>query len=131
MKRKLTVAFMLVSSLVALSSPVFAHHGTEAYDLNHPITVKGIIAEMVWSNPHVQVYFDVKDDKGKVVRWSCETYSPGKLIRSGWSKGSLKPGDQVTITLQPSKSGAPVGFLRKLVFANGKELGLQEMPPEY
>ena len=73
----------------------------------------------------------MKDDKGKVVRWSCETYSPGKLIRSGWSKGSLKPGDQVTITLQPAKSGAPVGFLRKLVFANGKELGLQEMPPEY
>ena len=128
MRSKLTAAFLLVLSLVALCGPVSAHHGTVAYDAQHPITLKGTVTEFAWSNPHVQVYFDVKDNNGNVVHWSCETFSPGKLVRSGWSKASLKAGDQAAITLNPSKSGKPVGFLRKVVLANGKELGLDEMP---
>jgi hypothetical protein len=114
----ITVAFLI------LSGPVLAHHGNAAYDLENPITLKGTVTEFAWSNPHVQIYFDVKDTKGKVVHWASETVSPGLLSRAGWSKAELKPGDEITITLGPAKSGAPVGFALKIVLANGKVLQL-------
>ena len=128
MKSKLTVALLLALGLAVLCGPLSAHHGNVAYDMNHPITVKGTVTEFVWANPHVQVYFDVKDSTGKIVHWSCETSSPGKLSRSGWNKTTLKPGDQVTIKLRPAKSGSPVGFMQEVILPDGKKLGLEEAP---
>jgi hypothetical protein len=72
----------------------------------------------------------VKGEKGHVAHWGCETLSPGKLMRSGWSKDSVKPGDQITITLVAAKNGAPVGFLRKLVLGDGRQLGITETPQQ-
>jgi hypothetical protein len=112
--------------LLVLGIPLWAHHGNAAYDTDNPITIRGTVTEFSWTNPHVQIYLDVKSDKGNVVHWSVETYSPGKLVRAGWSKESVKVGDLVSINLIPAKSGAPVGFLHKLVLPDGKELGLQE-----
>jgi Family of unknown function (DUF6152) len=110
----------------------FAHHGTGAeYDSHRRMTMKGTVTEFAWANPHVQIYFDAKDDKGKVVHWGCETLSPGKLVRMGWTRNSLKAGDEITITLDPAKNGAPVGDLRKLVLANGQELKLRGELPKY
>ncbi|HEV2522049.1 MAG TPA: DUF6152 family protein [Candidatus Acidoferrales bacterium] len=119
------VLYLLISPFF-LGTPVLAHHGNAAYDTDHPITIKGTVTEFAWTNPHVQIYLDVKDEKGIVVHWSVETFSPGKLIRAGWTKDAVKAGDQVSINLIPAKSGAPVGFLHKLVLPSGKELGLQE-----
>jgi len=101
-----------------------AHHGNAAYDLDKPITLKGTVTEFVWSNPHVQIYFDVKDGKGRIVHWSSETVSPGMLSRAGWSKTELKAGDEITITLGPAKNGAPVGFALRIALASGKVLQL-------
>ncbi len=117
------VALFVVTSFFAS-----AHHGTAAYNMDHPVTLKGTITEFAWANPHVQIYFDVKDAKGALVHWSCETLSPGKLVRSGWSKDSLKAGDQAIITVVPAKNGSPVGFLTKLMFPDGRELALNEKP---
>lgn len=113
-------------AVLMISLPAPAHHGTAAYDEEHPVTLSGTVTEFNWANPHVQIYFDVKDSKGNVAHWSVETLSPGKLARSGWSKDSLKAGDQITITVWAAKSGAPVGFMRKLVLAGGKELSIDE-----
>jgi hypothetical protein len=121
--KKLALCAVTVLFLI-LSGPAFAHHGNAAYDLENPITLKGTVTEFAWSNPHVQIYFDVKDAKGKVVHWACETVSPGMLSRLGWTKSELKPGDEITITLGPAKSGAPVGFALKIVLANSKVLQL-------
>jgi hypothetical protein len=115
------------AALLLIGAPLWAHHGNAAYDDKNPITIKGSVTEYAWTNPHVQIYLDVKDDKGKLVHWSVETYSPGKLVRAGWTKDSLKAGDVVSIILIPAKSGAPVGFLHKLVLPDGKELTLQEL----
>ena len=68
----------------------------------------------------------LKDDKGNITHWSMETFSPGKLVHMGWTQDCIKPGDQVSITLNPAKNGSPVGYLLKLVFADGRELGTQE-----
>ena len=110
-------------------TPVFAHHGNAAYDETKEVTLKGTVTEFDWANPHAQIYFDVKDAKGNVAHWGCETLSPGKLVRAGWSKDAVKPGDQITITLVAAKNGAPVGFLHKLTIDNtGKQLGISELP---
>ena len=127
MKRHRLSRGIAAASLLFLAIPLWAHHGNAAYDDKNPITIKGTVTEFAWTNPHVQIYLDVKDAKGAVAHWSVETYSPGKLIRAGWSKDVIKPGDVVSIDLIPAKNGAPVGFLHKLVLPNGKVLALQEL----
>jgi len=79
-----------------------------------------------YSNPHTQIYYDVTDDKGDVEHWVAETTNPAMLNRVGWSKDSLKPGDQVTLFVNPNKVGAKVTFLQKVVFPDGKELTTQK-----
>jgi uncharacterized protein DUF6152 len=122
-KKWLTFCAMAAGFLI-LCLPALAHHGNAAYDLENPITLNGTVTEFVWSNPHVQIYFDVKDDKNKATHWASETVSPGLLSRMGWTKTELKAGDAITITLGPAKNGAPVGFALKIVLASGKVLQL-------
>ena len=130
MKAKLATSmtgFLAVAGeLLLICGAALAHHGNSAYDANHPISITGTVTEFVWSNPHCQIYLDVKDDKGNVVHWSVESQSPGILHRNGWTRESIKPGDTVTITLIPAKNGAAVGFsgenTGKVVFADGRVL---------
>ena len=128
--KKLVASFVLIASLVIFSGSMLAHHGNVAYDEIHPITIAGTVTEVVWANPHVQIFLDVKDDKGKIVSWGIESQSPGILHRNGWNKSSIKQGDQITITLAPSKNGAPVGFsggnTGKVVFTDGRVLRMNE-----
>ena len=126
MKRYELKFLVAVAALLIFGIPLWAHHGNAAYDDKNPITIKGTVTEFAWTNPHVQIYLEVKGGKGGVVHWSVETYSPGKLVRAGWTKEIVKVGDQVSINLIPAKNGSPAGFLHKLVLPNGKELGLQE-----
>ena len=132
MKNRLFLFFVILVGLAVLCGPLYAHHGGGIYDTAHPITLKGVVTDFQFINPHVQIYFDVKDDKGNVVHWACETISPGKLVRgSGWTKNSLKAGDEITITLSPSRNGTPVGNLVKIVFADGRTLSPAETAPSY
>ncbi|HTC63491.1 MAG TPA: DUF6152 family protein [Candidatus Saccharimonadales bacterium] len=126
MERLRLNVLIAAAAIIAIGFPLWAHHGNAAYDDKNPITIKGSVTEFAWTNPHAQIYLDVKDDKGNLVHWSVETYSPGKLVRAGWTKDIVKVGDQVSINLIPAKNGSPVGFLHKLILPNGKELGLQE-----
>jgi hypothetical protein len=128
MMRKFQMVPVLAASLLAAQAMLFAHHGNAAYDEKAPLTIQGAVTDFLWVNPHVQVFVDVKNDQGEIVHWGCETVSPSKLFRSGWTRDSLKAGDQITITVYPAKSHAPVGLIRKVVLANGKELGTEEQP---
>jgi len=133
MKRQLAMGFGLVFGLMVVCIPIFAHHGGSDYDLQHPKTVKGTVTEFFWSNPHCQVFLDSKDDSSKVVSWTIETLAPAVLRRAGWSRETLHPGDQITITFVPSKKGTPVGMLRKVVLPGGTELtggALGEQPQQ-
>ena len=104
--------------------PALAHHGTSNYAQGaQAITLSGTVTEFVWSNPHVYLLFDVKDDKGNIVHWAGEMNSPGVLKNAGWTKNTLKAGDQVTLSLRPNKFGTPVGLLsRANMTVNGKPL---------
>lgn len=112
--------------LVLLASPacVFAHHGNSAYDLDHPITMSGTITEFDFVNPHVQIYFDAKNSKGKIEHWASETVSPGMLIRFGWKKDELKAGEHIAITIAPAKSGEPVGYVLEIRTDDGRDFKL-------
>src|SRR6516225_4537928 len=102
----------LLSLLALLISPgvLFGHHGNTAYDETVRVSIKGTVTEFVWTNPHSQIYLDVKDSSGKIVKWGVETNSPGILSRAGWTRHSLKAGDEVTIILCPAKNGQPVAY---------------------
>jgi len=135
MRHRIASAAALALGLLVVCVPLLAHHGGSDYDTKNLLTLKGKVTEFNWSNPHCQVLLDVKQDDGKVVNWSVETLAPAVLKRAGWSPESMHPGDQVTITLTPSKRGTPVGMLRKAVLANGKELtggfiGEQDRPEQ-
>ena len=125
MKRNVAVWMVVCVGVLLACSRASAHHGTSAYDMTRTVTLKGTITEFDFANPHSQVYFDAKDDQGKVAHWVCESLPPGRAIRAGWRKDSLKPGDQVTVTCNPAKNGAPVGFLQKVVLSDGKVLTIK------
>jgi hypothetical protein len=126
MKPRLVISSALVVTLLVVCASMLAHHGNAAYDEQHPITINGNVTEFAWSNPHCQIYLDVKDEKGNVVSWSVESQSPGILRRNGWTRDSVKTGDHIAVTLVPAKSGAPVGFSGeksgKIVFDDGHVL---------
>ena len=124
MTSKLAWAGLLLALLSAASVPLSAHHGNAAYDLNSPITLRATITEFLWANPHVQIYLDAKNAKGRIDRWSCETVSPGLLTRAGWKKDELKAGDRVIITLAPAKSGTLVGYVLEVVLPDGRDMKL-------
>ena|SRR5690349_9047771 len=114
----------LALGLLILCAPLSAHHGTSNYETTaQTITLTGTVTEFVWANPHVYVLFDVKDEKGAVVHWAGEMNSPGVLRNAGWTKNTLKAGDEVKVTLRPNKFGTPVGLLsRANMYVNGKPL---------
>ena len=117
MRNRLMTIFL---SVLTVSVPLFAHHGAAAYDTAKKITVKGIVTEWFWANPHCFLKFDAKDDKGDVVHWATETSNPADMVNLGWTKQSFKPGDEVTVTFTPVKNGAPVGRIEQVVLADGQ-----------
>ncbi len=120
----LAVAAALTIAMVAV--PAFAHHGTAAFDTSKSVTVKGAITEFVFLNPHVQVYFDVKNAKGETEKWQGELTAPNKLARAGWTKKTLQPGDMVEVTGFRTANGGNTLWIRKLVDSKGESLPLFE-----
>ena len=120
--RKLIAILALPFSLLVISSPLFAHHGTNLYDMTTPVVLKGTITKFEWGNPHNQIYFDVTDDKGNVAHWVTSTEPPAVMSEKGWTRKVLNPGDQVTVCVFAAKNGSPVGNLEQVVMADGKVL---------
>lgn len=123
---KTILLWALFAGLV--STPILAHHGNAAFDVGKKLELKGTVTEWVWSNPHCWLKFDVKDESGNTVNWVTETTNSADMMERGWSRLTFKAGDRVTVTLEPVKSGAPVGRLQSVVLPNGKTLGLNYVP---
>ena len=121
MKSRLTIAFLFVASVLVVSRPLLAHHSSAAYDMEHPVNMKGVVTNMEWGNPHVFIYLDVKDDNGNVEQWRVEGNSPNMLVRSGWKKEMIKTGDQLLVNGAPAKNGSKVMRLITLTLANGQK----------
>ncbi len=126
MRAKILVVILSVISVLIVSGPSFAHHGTAAYDTQNIVTVKGTMTDFRFINPHVQLYFDVKTDNGEVQKWAAELTAPNKLARAGWSKHTLKPGDSITASGYVSKNDVHTMWINKLIGPDGEALHLFE-----
>lgn len=111
-----------VAGIVTLATVAFAHHGTANYETGKTITVKGTVTDFQFVNPHVQIFWDAKDESGTTQKWQGELTSPNRLTRAGWSKNSIKAGDTITISGYPTKSGSNEIWIQKVVLASGEEL---------
>jgi hypothetical protein len=123
--KRVFVLGLAVAMLGSLSAAIGAHHGGAAFDQNQVLTFKGTVTEMTFTNPHVLVYWDVTKD-GATEKWSGWLTAPTKLARAGWTKSTLKPGDQIEVTGTPHKGGSHILQIRKLVAPDGKALPLSE-----
>jgi hypothetical protein len=114
------VAFVTVAFLS--SAPASAHHSRAGYDQakDKLTTLNGVVAEVMWRNPHVYVTWDSKDEKGTVVRWTGELSSTATMLSEGLSRDTFKPGDPLTITFMPTKAGTPQGLVIRVVRPDGK-----------
>jgi hypothetical protein len=125
MTRKLVNPLSLMTlGLVTVCAPIIAHHGTAGvYDYTHRITTKATVTQYIWANPHVQIYFTLKNDQGEEQTWGVETASPGNMLASGWTKNTFKQGDQILVSFIPAKSDRPFGICPRFVLPDGQVLG--------
>jgi len=115
--------FVACLGLLLCTRSLLAHHSFDAeYDRSKTIVMKGTVTKIEWMNPHTRFYIDVKDDKGRVSNWNMELGSPNGLIRAGWTRKSLKIGDEVTVTASLAKDGSKMANARKIILADGKEV---------
>jgi hypothetical protein len=117
---------------MALLAPPLAeaHHSNSAFYVTKVITIKGVVKEFRWSNPHVWVIVAVDDGKGNRVEWKVEGRPPGILARAGWTPKSLQPGETVTIDLSPSKDDTASGLIARVTKADGTILSNAPPPTE-
>lgn len=119
--RKLGIAAILLASLWIVGS-AFGHHAAAGIDPEGSVTVKGVVTEFRWANPHSWIEMDVVNPQGVTQSWNFEMNPPSYLVRAGWTRSTLKPGDEVTVTARPFRNGDPGGLFLGVKLPDGKEL---------
>jgi len=115
--------FVAGLSLLAASAPVFAHHSFAAeYDSNKPVKISGIVTKVEWMNPHARFYVDVKGADGKVINWNFELGAIPVLLKQGWTKNSLKAGDEVTVEGSAAKDNSATANARSVTLPGGRKV---------
>lgn len=120
---------LAVAGVLALPGGALAHHSFAMFDTSKQVDLAGTITRFEWTNPHTFIWVAVEKE-GKVENWAIEGQSPNYLSRRGWSRNSLKPGDKVTVSISPLRSGDTGGMFQKITLADGKVMTMQgESPP--
>ena len=113
------ILFALAAALTMPGGVMSAHHSMAGYDTGKVIVLQGVVTEYSWRNPHVWVTWDVKDNSGKVMQWIGELPAINTDLSLGMTKNSLKAGDEIAVTVNPSKLGSPEGRVMKIVKKDG------------
>jgi hypothetical protein len=122
MRSRLSAVVAVAVGLLMAGTTLLSHHGTAAYDTSQTVTVSGTVTEFRFVNPHVLVLWDVKDAAGNIQRWSGERSGPNSMARNaGWTRNTLKPGDQVTISGRQAKNGTHTMAISKILL-DGKDI---------
>jgi len=124
LKNRFPVFALEAVAALAISFPVFAHHGASDFDVSQTTTVKGgTVTRFEFVNPHIEIYWDLKNANGAVEHWHAEGTTPNILFRNGWTKESLKPGTELqAVEGNRCKNGDTCMRLRKVVLGDGTEL---------
>jgi len=114
---------LLTTIVLAVAIPAAAHHSFAAvFDVEMPVTVSGEVTKVEWMNPHAWIYVDVENDEGDVESWSFELGSPNGLRRRGWSRNTVQPGDEISVTGYRARDGSLRANVASIVLADGTEL---------
>ena len=116
-----TIPALVCATLLLAPLPLTAHHSRATFDTTAEVTMKGTVTDWLWFNPHCILRFDVTEENGTTTNWAVETSNPTDISQRGWSRGLFRPGDEITVTLQPSRNGAPVGHTVAVVTADGRK----------
>jgi len=114
---------LLLAALLALCAPAFAHHSFAMFDQTKVVTLKGVVREFQWTNPHAFIHIEVANDSGAKELWQVELNSPNNLKRQGWKSTSVKAGDAVTLVLNPLRDGSKGGLFVSVKLPDGTTLG--------
>ena len=122
MSLRLRAGAAMIAASVLIPAPGGAHHSAAMFDDTQVRELKGVVKELQWTNPHVWLQITV-DEKGTKKEWSVEAGSPNTLSRTGWRSSSFKPGDAVTVRINPMKDGSAAGNFIGAKFDDGRTLG--------
>ena len=123
MRRGFLGIALACAGVLFVATPTWAHHSFAAeYDNTKPIALTGTVTKVEWMNPHARFYLDVKDDKGAVTNWEFELGSPNGLARRGWTRSSMKVGDQIIVDGYVAKDGSNLANARNVKLADGRKL---------
>lgn len=123
MKNIMTSIVTTVIVVLSVFTAAYGHHSGAPYDSSKQITLEGVVKEWSWRNPHSSLRLAVTGTNGKETVWSIEGTSPNILIKQGWKRTSIKPGDRIKATIHPLRDGNPGGSLLGVVTPEGKVLG--------
>jgi len=124
------LAALLGVALLATSRPGWVHHSGAMFDRTKVVKITGVVTEFHWENPHSSFKVDVAGDDGKVETWAIEMNGPNNLVHEGWKRTSIKPGDKVSVVVNPLRDGRPGGWYVGITLANGKMLGSDHANPD-
>jgi len=122
MKNRLSLLSTFVALCLALVPAAWAHHSQSEYDSRKKVEVEGTVSKVEWKSPHAWIYVDVTNDKGEKVNWHFELPSPNTLMRRGWTRDSLKPGDLIKVTGSPARNYPDIAVATSVKDGNGKAL---------
>src|SRR5580693_7356592 len=113
---------LLVAAMMAAGNAALAHHSFAVFDIEHPLELRGTVQQFKFTSPHTSIVLEVKGDDGSTMIWTLEGASPSFLVRDGWSSQSLKSGDQIKLSIDPLRSGAPGGAWtgQRVTFMSGR-----------
>ena len=115
-------AVLVGAALLAASQAASAHHSFAVFDIKHPLELHGTVQQFKFTSPHTFIVLEVQGDDGSTMIWNLEGASPSIMVRNGWSSQSLKTGDQIKLSVDPLRSGAPGGAWigQKVTFSSGR-----------
>ena len=116
--RVVAVAFLNMT----LGVTAFAHHSQSEFDPSLPVNVTGTVSKVEWKSPHARLYVDVEQDNGEIVNWNFELPSPNTLMRRGWKRNALQPGDEVTVSGYRARNFPTIGIGKVVTGKDGKAI---------
>ena len=117
------LAGCFAATALAIACAASAHHSFAMFDQSKQLPLTGTIREFQWTNPHAFIHIDVPNTEGASDLWKVELNSPNNLKRQGWKSSELKPGDKVTVVINPLRDGSKGGLFVSATLADGKVLG--------